>query len=71
MEYSVLIGEIAKAHINYTEVAKALGISRDTLRYKLGGKRPFSIDEAYKIRDLFFPTKTIEELFSREQVKTS
>ena len=71
MEYSVLIGEIAKAHINYSEIAKALGITRDTLRYKLGGKRPFSIDEAYKIRDLFFPLKSIEELFARERTKTS
>lgn len=71
MEYSVLIGEIAKAHINYTEIAKALCITRDTLRYKLSGKRPFSIDEAFKIRNLFFPCSTIEELFSRERTKTS
>ena len=66
MEYSNLIGEIAKAHINYVDVAKALNITRDTLRYKLSGKRPFTIDEAYKIRDLFFPNKSIEQLFERE-----
>ncbi len=65
MEYSTLIGEIAKAHLNYIDVAKALGITRDTLRYKLEGKRPFTIDEAYKVRDIFFPNMTIEKLFSR------
>lgn len=65
MEYSNLIGEFAKAHINYVDVAKALNITRDTLRYKLSGKRPFTIDEAYKIRDLFFPNMSIEQLFER------
>ena len=66
LEYSTLIGEFAKAHISYVDVAKALGITRDTLRFKLMGKRPITMQEAFDIRDLFFPEKSLEYLFSRE-----
>ncbi len=34
MEYSYLIGETAKAHINYVNIADTLGITRDTLNSK-------------------------------------
>lgn len=70
MEYSNLIGEIAKAHINYVDIACTLGITRDTLRYKLQGKSTFTIDEAFKIKNTYFPTFTIDDLFARE-VKTA
>lgn len=65
MEYSNLIGEIAKAHINYVDIASLLNISRDTLRFKLQGKRPFTIDEAFAIKNKYFPDKPFEQLFAR------
>lgn len=65
MEYSNLIGEIAKAHINYVDIAAMLGITRDTLRYKLQGKSTFTIDEAFAIKNKYFPAFTVDELFRR------
>lgn len=64
-EYSTLIGEIAKKHLSYVDIAKTLNITRDTLRYKLAGKRPFSIDEAIAIKSTYFPEKSFEQLFER------
>ena len=71
MEYSALIGEIAKAHINYTDIASTLGVTRDTLRNKLKGKSEFTIKEAFEIKAIFFPTIPIEELFARGKSERS
>ncbi|MGN0599284.1 MAG: hypothetical protein ACI4JK_05255 [Oscillospiraceae bacterium] len=64
-EYKNLIGEIAIAHLNYVDIAKELGITRDTLRNKLSGKTAFNIDEAIAIKSKFFPEKSFEQLFER------
>jgi len=69
MEYSTLIGEIAKAHINYTDIASILGVTRDTLRNKLKGKSEFTIKEAFEIKAVFFPAIPLEELFAREKTE--
>ena len=66
MEYKTLIGEIAKAHISYVDIANALGISRNTLNYKIHGKRRFTLEEVFAIKKKFFPNYPIEQLFSRE-----
>ena len=65
MEYSNLIGEIAKAHINYVDIAKRLGITRDTLRAKITGKSSFTVKEAFTIKNEFFPNCQFEQLFAR------
>ena len=65
MEYSNLIGEIAKAHINYVDIAKRLGITRDTLRAKITGKSSFTVEEAFTIKNEFFPNCQFEQLFAR------
>lgn len=64
-EYKNLIGEIAIAHLNYVDIAKELGITRDTLRNKLSGKTAFNIDEAITLKSKFFPGKSFEQLFER------
>lgn len=66
-EYKNLIGAIAIAHLNYVDIAKELGITRDTLRNKLSGKTAFNIDEAITLKSRFFPEKSFEQLFYREQ----
>lgn len=71
MEYNYLIGEIAKAHINYVDIAKKLDITRETLRYKLTGKRSFTVEEVFAIKEHFFPDRSIEELFAREITPTA
>ena len=51
-EYKNLIGEIAIVHLNYVDIARELGITRDTLRNKISGKTAFNIDEAIMLKNL-------------------
>lgn len=64
MEYSNLIGEIAKAHINYVDIAKRLGITRDTLRAKITGKSSFTVEEAFTIKMSSSPTVSLSSFCS-------
>lgn len=53
-----LIGKKIKAlmtvrNIKRSDLAKALGISYNTLTKKLNGKREFSINEILKIKEIF------------------
>lgn len=64
-EYKNLIGEIAIAHLNYIDIAKELGITRDTLRNKISGKTAFNIDEAITLKNKYFADKSFEYLFER------
>lgn len=67
MKYYILIGEMAKKGIRKTEIARLLGIHWNSVANKLEGKTAFSVDEAIKIQDTFFPDWKIEELFRREE----
>lgn len=44
-------------------MAKAIGVTRDTMGLKLSGKAPLRLDEAFKINRDFFPNKSLWELF--------
>lgn len=67
MKYLTLISEMAKRGIQKTEVAKLLGIHWNSAANKINGVSNFSVEEAIKIRDKFFPDWKIEELFRREE----
>lgn len=67
MKYLTLIGEMTKRGIQKTEVAKLLGIHWNSVMNKMNGKTVFSVDEAVKIRDAFFPDWDVGELFRREE----
>lgn len=62
-----LIAEIAKKKITKKEIAKAIGISQKTLFNKLNGKTDFTMSEMMKIRDTFFPGRSLEELFELKE----
>lgn len=69
MKYLTLISELAKRGIQKTEVAKLLGIHWNSVMNKMNGKTAFSVDEAIKIHDAYFPDWKIEELFRREVMR--
>ena len=50
-----LRAEMARKQVSILEMSNYLGITRDTLGYKLAGKRPINLDEALRIARKFFP----------------
>ena len=58
-----LRAEMARKQISISEMARYLGIARETLGYKLSGKRQINLDEALKLSQKFFPEKDIYYLF--------
>lgn len=66
MPYLMLKGEMAKRDITIKAISELLEIHRNSVSNKLDGDTNFSIDEAVKIRDAFFPDMKIETLFDKE-----
>ena len=58
--------EMAGADVTMEAVAALLGVHRNTVANKIDGNTDFTVDEAFKIRDTFFPTLGIEFLFKDE-----
>ena len=66
MEYLTLIGEMAKQKVTRRDLSDLLGIHWNSITNKIGGESDFSVTEAIKIRDRYFPEWEIENLFRRE-----
>ena len=56
---------IFEQRLSKKEIAKTLGIGYNTLLDKLAGKYPMKLDEAFRIRNEFFPDKTFDWLFEK------
>lgn len=67
IHYVNLRAEMARWNIGIGQMAKALHISRDTMARKLAGRSPLHLDEAFRMRDQFFPSCSIEALFREER----
>lgn len=61
-----LEAEMARKGLKGKDLAKVLGVRIATVYDKLNGKYSFSLDEAMKIKQTFFPEYSIEYLFSKE-----
>lgn len=59
-----LRSEMAEYGVKVKDIAKAIGVSIGTASLKVNRKSEFTVDQAVIIRDSFFPTKTLDELFS-------
>lgn len=59
-----LRAEMARSNLGIGQMAKVLQMGRDTLARKLSRRGPLYLDEAFRIRDLFFPSRSIEYLFA-------
>ncbi len=55
--------EMAEQGIKVKDIANAIGVSMGTASLKVNGKSEFTVDQAALIRDKFFPTKSLDELF--------
>jgi plasmid maintenance system antidote protein VapI len=64
--YPNLRAEMARYGIKTKDIAEALGISPKSVNNKMTGRhKGFRLDEAFKIKDTFFPGISIEDLFAK------
>lgn len=59
-----LMAEMARYGIRSSDIQQILGCVGKTVTNKLNGETEFSVNEALKIRDSFFPGMRIEYLFA-------
>ena len=52
-----------------SHIAALLGITPTTLSFKLNGKSPILLKECVKIKNGFFPDKTLDYLFATDNKK--
>lgn len=64
--YRNLEAEMAREGIKRKDLAEALGVRYATVIDKLKGRYSFTLDEAFIIRNKFFPHLNFEYLFERE-----
>lgn len=65
-----LSAEMARFGVSYADLTDLLNCTQKTVSNKLNGSTEFSVSEAMKIRDKFFPGMRLEYLFSTESVRT-
>lgn len=61
-----LRGEMARKGITIEELARFLGIHRNSVSNKINGETPFSVNEAFEIQKKYFPKLSLEYLFKKE-----
>ena len=69
MRYSNLKAEMARKGISIEEVSKTLDIHRNSVANKINGDTPFTVEEAFKIHDKYFPKLSLDYLFTTEELK--
>jgi len=60
-----LLAEMIRYGVSASDIQKTIGCSTKTVRNKLDGVSVFSVTEAIKIRDIFFPGLRVEYLFAQ------
>jgi plasmid maintenance system antidote protein VapI len=63
--YRNLEAEMARHGILKKDVAETLKVRHATVYDKMNGKSSFTLDEAFKIRNTYFPELAIEYLFEK------
>ena len=61
-----LRAELARTGIANYELADKLGMCHSTISHKMLGKRPFTLEEAVRIKQVLGTDIPIEELFSND-----
>lgn len=64
-----LKGEMAKKSIKVEDIAHVLQIHRNSASNKINGDTSFSIDEAVKVKEAFFPELSLKFLFEKQDVE--
>lgn len=65
-----LAAEMARYQVRNTDIQSLLSCSEKTVTNKIAENSFFSINEAFAIRDKFFPGMQLEYLFAREGEQT-
>lgn len=63
VKYGNLRAEMGRRNITICDIARTMGMNRDTLSRKLSGKSPLFLNEAFAIQKSLFPTMDIKKLF--------
>lgn len=61
--YKNLRAEMSRRDLTILDIAKEIGMNRETLSRKLSGKSPLHIQEAFNIQQKCFPDMDIQTLF--------
>ncbi len=64
-----LKGEMAKRRIKIEDIANVLQIHRNSASNKINGETSFSIDEAVKVKETFFPELSLKFLFGKQNIE--
>ncbi len=65
--YRNLEAEMAREGITRKDLAETLGVRYATIIDKMKGRYSFTLDEAFKIRNEYFPNLSFEYLFETEE----
>lgn len=65
--YRNLQAEMARIDINRRNLSEMTGIKYSTISDKLNGKTKFEFDEALKIKNVAFPSFSLEYLFHKDE----
>lgn len=64
-----LKAEMAKKDITIEEISKLLCIHRNSVANKINGDSSFSVEEAFKIQEAYFPKLSLTYLFGKEDIE--
>ena len=62
-----LRGEMAKRKVSIENLATLLDIHRNSVANKLDGDSAFSVEQAFKIQERYFPDLELKYLFATEE----
>ena len=65
--YSNLKMVMAQHGYTQRQIAEKIGIHENSIRNKISGTSPFTVEEAFKIKELFFPNYEFSFLFTKFQ----
>lgn len=66
MAYLNLKAEMARYNITIDSIAKLISVHRNSVANKIKGKGSFSIEQASKIQNTYFPNLDLIVLFKKE-----
>jgi plasmid maintenance system antidote protein VapI len=64
--YPNLSAEMRRYGVKQEEIANGIGRTPETVSRWLTGKNPLTVEDAFKIREQFFPSMSIDYLFSEK-----
>ena len=68
MAYPNLSAEMRRFNIEQREIAEHIGRTPETVNRWLTGKNPPSVEDAFKVRDTFFPNMSVDYLFADDPI---